>query len=540
MTSTKTDGPLFAHCKEILNYYDLETITKLILSHSLKTLQPPKKYSLEEFMSDVTDDKELILAAVNSLCSAYERIVKWQPDLIGEKKGRKIYFHPRFYQFRDHREWYLQYARENKAPPHQESLTVNADVSTYFKENHRPEWTFAFMRKCAENRGKKQFDLRKARCDNKCPKNYSLRETMSWKGDLDDSDHNRWVLLFKGFAAEAFFPIAEDFRTFSNVWTFKVFPEETNELIDNIGRDTWEKNIIFESTGNGVNCTDPAAMRVLSQNFAEEFFELSVKRGLDLDVYESWLERTKTAMYYWKLQQNDAEGIVRISHNNRTINNIGRLFLPYEWHKLPEEKEAQINLQFPKIEQLVTKGDVGSDVWEKILNGDPLHTKKHDILYDMKHHKLKILQPTGGSGYRWSSFKEANSTFGWIESDGHNTWVLHPNKTYPTTTLRNRMVAHYIGPDPNNGNALQYLENIRNKYHQDGLIKDYVVCLHKFKGDGSYWANPANMKRVTSETKDHCIDFIRKRKKENDEINDQFYPYGRKNPRVRQAENFLL
>lgn len=540
------DDPFFAShvVTPIFQYYDEEFLRDIVRRRKIGELPLIDKWTEEEYLSSITPEKTEYNRIVEKFTSFYVDCMVIRYHYLNGGRGQRVFYRDCFAD-RGWKEEHMQYEEARKQGNRDEKwrFRVNeilSEAKKYFRDQ-LPTWIRKYEKMVQDVFEEKKRKYRYEYWNKQCPKNYHIRQTMDEKGNLSDEDHSRWLLLLKGYAMEGYFPIGEDGRVpEATIWSFKRCPEEHKQLLKEIGIENFEKKCRIQNqldfwkgrTEEDVrNSECSAQLRILNQYFMLEFFTLSVQRGLDLDVYEPILKRVKNTHDHFINSYDEDHDQFQRQHCDRTIRNIEHLYIPTAENKLSEKALTLINAKFPRV-KVHFKTDYEPEKWQEILNGTA-HNTKHHIMYSVKHNRFKILQPTGAYSFRWEDFTEANTYFGWIETDGYNTWVIYPSKDDISSRIRMKMMVEYIGEDPYNGRALKRLEEIRNRYERQGVIKSYVVCEHKVIGEETYWTNNDNIKKVTAKTKERCENLCGKRRREEDQLNKTFYPYEpRKNARI--------
>ena len=418
---------------------------------------PPHPYSIEEFLNgEVTEEKNKVYSAMRTHIDECLNEAIW-----GHKKKKNFLAKcPDKYQhlWDDPKNWNGWHK-------------IGSVTRAWMKDN-QPEWMDVYRGLRDDIEEQKKLNALKLRYKD----NYPIRNSVDEKGELSDDDYQKWLELFKGFAAETYFPIAEEGQRQSNMWNYKTFPADHESLKEKYGGDKYIRSWL--ERGNFGH--DQHEYQFWQAHLGEMFFDLSVKRGLHLEQMDPLYQNIKKCSQRFQQGQNTLS-VVLYKKEDRNIQNIHKVFIGQDWDEYGDALRLEISIKFPRA-NVVSRGDWDGGEWGKILDGTHPLLKKHDVIYCSKHTNFKILQPViGGKKLGWETFYEANKPFGEIQTDGYNTWILYPPTDNINAPRTRDKVVECICTDPNMGRAGERLVRIRKNYHDLGLLRDWQLCESEYK-----------------------------------------------------------
>ena len=359
-----------------------------------------------------------------------------------------------------------------------------------FRRDNTPQWFQTYERLLKQETDQKQHDYYKI----KYKDNYIVRESIDDPGNLSPDDYKKWLEMFKGFAAETYFPIASEGERQSNCWCYTTYKIEHDALKSKYGGDTY----ILPWLKNGHFGHDEHEYLFWQNRLGSLFFELSIKRGLFVNRMVDFHTRINIFNERFLVDKD-----VMYKRSDRNIRSITRIFIKNGWDKCIDSICLEINKKFPNAE-VISKVTWGGN-WKNILDCSDPDLRKHGVLF--KNNGFKILQPKiGGETLEWESFYDANKPFGRIQSDGHNTWIIYPHRDNIHSIQIADSIVECIGPDPNMGIAGERLVHIRKQYTDLKLIRGWVLCESEYLDITNKFYD-----KVSETTKARCND--KKRRK---------------------------
>ena len=303
------------------------------------------------------------------------------------------------------------------------------------------------------------------------------------QGDLNDIEYTRWLFLFKAWAAEHLYEIEHDKKDRSIIGSisthFEQYPTEHAQLKLEIATPDRFKELLSDDRDNTHGCIGNYIERANKYQVRLEFHSLNIKRGIDTESSVAALERHHKARlafkrstpdlryYYENFTDPESEPEIKTTITNKPVEfkDLSTIWVMTAVSKVLS-REFKLRFGVLKVEQSVSKRNDK----KSIMDGSSNLLKNNHILFSNgKYFLLK--------NNKWEDFYDCNIFFGKVSKIGSERFVVH----YPTPKKSKKDLTREFNGPSSLSNAWIFLQNTRDEYFSNNLIKQWHICEHEVK-----------------------------------------------------------